>query len=181
MSKTPAPEFSRPIDRRQLSDKPVRVSANADECAALAKRFALVAIDRLEASVVLVPEGERIDASGKIMARITQTCAISGDPLRVTIAEPVAFRFVPAAAMEADEADEEIELSAEDLDEIGYTGSSFDLGEAVAQSLALAIDPYACGPDAESVREKAGLTAKGADGPLQRALGAALGGKQPRK
>ena len=33
-----------------------------------------------------------------------------------------------------------------------YEGERIDLGEAVAQSLALAIDPFAIGPEAEKVR-----------------------------
>ena len=45
------------------------------------------------------------------------------------------------------------------MDEIFYEGDSFDLGEAVAQSLALAIDPFACGPDADRVRQEKGLSA----------------------
>ena len=36
-------------------------------------------------------------------------------------------------------------------------GTAFDLGEAVAQSFGLAIDPYAAGPEADSVRREAGI------------------------
>ncbi|HEX2793115.1 MAG TPA: DUF177 domain-containing protein, partial [Croceicoccus sp.] len=53
--------------------------------------------------------------------------------------------------------DEEIELEADELDEIPFTGERFDLGEAVAQSLALAIDPFMAGPDADRVRREVGL------------------------
>jgi hypothetical protein len=60
----------------------------------------------------------------------------------------------------------EIELEESELDEIPYTGTSFDLGEAVAQSLALAIDPYAVGPDAERVRADSGLSDQAAAGPF---------------
>ncbi len=42
----------------------------------------------------------------------------------------------------------------------------FDLGEAVAQSLALAIDPYAVGPSAEQARKDAGLGDEAASGPF---------------
>ena len=65
----------------------------------------------------------------------------------------------------------EIELEAEDLDEIEYAGEKFDLGEAIAQSLALAIDPYAEGPNAEEARKKAGIELDDAPrGPLAEAL-----------
>ena len=49
------------------------------------------------------------------------------------------------------------------------TGSSLqhlepaaDLGEAVAQSFGLALDPYATGPDAETTRRDAGIVAESA-------------------
>jgi len=49
-----------------------------------------------------------------------------------------------------------VELAAGDLDEIEFTGTQFDLGEAVAQSLALAIDPFLEGRGAEEFRAKSG-------------------------
>ena len=60
----------------------------------------------------------------------------------------------------------EIELGADDLDEIEYSGTQFDLGEAVAQSLALAIDPFAVGPGAEEARQRAGIVGEEASGPF---------------
>jgi uncharacterized metal-binding protein YceD (DUF177 family) len=156
------PEFSRPIDRRNLTDKPVTLAASDAECRALAERFGLVAIKRLAASIVLVADGEIVTGDGTLSADVVQSCAISGDDLAVTIAEPLHFRFVPDVPVEA----EEIELEAEELDEIPYLGTTFDLGEAVAQSLALAIDPYLTGPDADRVRAEKGLSDEAASGPF---------------
>ena len=165
------PEFSRPFDIRSVSEKPVRLEANDSECAALATRFGLVAVHSLEAALTLIVEGEEIAATGPMRAAIVQSCAVSGDDLPVDIEEDVSVRFVPLAGMEASEEDEEIELDAEDLDDIPYEGTSFDLGEAIAQSLALAIDPFACGPDADTVRREQGLIEEGeSDGPLADAL-----------
>ena len=45
--------------------------------------------------------------------------------------------------------DEEVELEADDCDEIEFDGTQFDLGEALAQSLALAIDPFLTGNPVE--------------------------------
>jgi uncharacterized metal-binding protein YceD (DUF177 family) len=155
-------EFSRPIDRRHLAARPVRLEAAADEREALAKRFGLIAIHRLEAEVELTADGEAVDARGRFGADIVQSCAISGEDLPVTIDEPLTLRFVPEQAAE----EEDIELEESQLDEIAYSGEMFDLGEAVAQSLALAVDPYAVGPDAEQAREKAGLGDETASGPF---------------
>lgn len=157
-------EFSRSFDARQLPAGEQLLSASEAERAALAERFALVAIDRLEARVMLAPEGAAVNARGRLEAEIVQSCAVSGEDLAVRIDEPVALRFVPASA--APSTEEEIELDAAELDEIEMEGTRFDLGEALAQSLALAIDPYAVGPGAEEARRKAGIADEGASGPF---------------
>ena len=160
----PWPEFSRMIDVRQAQGKLVRLSANEAECAALAKRFGLVSVGRIEAEMVLAREDRTVSATGRMLAEIVQACAVSGEDLPVSIDEPVLLRFVPATT--AHRPDAEIELDAEKCDEIEYEGDSFDLGEAVAQSLGLAIDPFATGPQAEGARRKAGLASEGEAGPF---------------
>lgn len=156
------PEFSRPIDRRQITARPVRIEANEAERAALARRFAIVSIGRLEAELELIVDGDAVEARGRLGADIVQSCAVSGEDLAVTIEEPLALRFVPEQPVEGDE----IELETGELDELPYDGQVFDLGEAVAQSLALAIDPYAVGPNAEKARKEAGITDEAASGPF---------------
>jgi uncharacterized metal-binding protein YceD (DUF177 family) len=156
------PEFSRIIDRRHISTQPLELVPNAEERAALARRFGIVAIHQLSARLQLACKGDVIEVQGRLNARIVQSCAISGEDLPVSIAEPLAFRFTPETAIE----EEEIELEEQDLDEIFYSGHTFDLGEAVAQSLALAIDPYATGPEADRARKEAGLMDESASGPF---------------
>ena len=143
-------EFSRPFDVRQLDHRAVTLVANAEERLALARRFGIVRIDRLEAEIVLQRDGQALDATGTLNADLVQSCAVSAEDLPVTVRERVVFRFVPEDSHHAP--DEEIELGADDLDEIPFGGTSVDLGEAVAQSLALAIDPFATGPQAEDAR-----------------------------
>ena len=167
-----APEFSRPVDARQIATKPIVLEASAEERKALARRFGIVGINQLQATVRLERAGDAILARGRLSAAIVQSCAVSGEDLPVRIDEPIALRFVPAAEPEG----EEIELDAEDLDEIPFEGDTFDLGEEIAQSLALAIDPYATGPEAERVRKEAGLLDETASGPF--AALAALTDKQ---
>jgi uncharacterized metal-binding protein YceD (DUF177 family) len=155
-------EFSRLVDRRHLPTQSLHLVADEAARKALAERFGLVAVNRLEANVSLEADGDAVNAQGSLAADIVQSCAVSGDDLPVTIAEPLAFRFVP----ESTPAAEEVELTEEQLDEIPYAGAAFDLGEAVAQSLALAIDPYATGPGAEEVRKEKGLSDEAASGPF---------------
>ena len=157
-----APEFSRPVDVRGIGDEPVRIEADQAEREALARRFDLVSIERLEATVTFDVDGAKVDAAGTLEADVVQSCAVSGDDLSVAIREPLVLRFVPETPI----LEEEIELEEADLDEIPYSGTTFDLGEAVAQSLALAIDPFATGPDADRVRREKGLSDEAASGPF---------------
>ena len=170
----PAPEFSRPVSIRQITGQPVELEATEAERLALARRFAISEVESLTARIALDPKGDRIGAAGELKARIVQPCSVSGEDFPVHIEEKIGLRFVPVGSIHpslAEDGEIEIELGQGDLDEIEYEGSSFDLGEAVAQTLALAIDPYAIGPSADSMRKKAGI--KGDDapsGPLADAL-----------
>ena len=150
------------VDRRRVPQGPVKVTADAEQRAALARRFGLVAVNSVSAEVTLEDDGKAVAANGRLKAAIVQSCAVSGEDLPVTIDEPLALRFVPEQPVKA----EEVELEPGELDEIEFAGDVFDLGEAVAQSLALAIDPYAVGPEAERARKEAGLADEAASGPF---------------
>jgi len=168
------PEFSRMVDLRHITPAPLTLSATEAERAALAARFGLVGIESLEAELRLHAEGDVVTATGRLRARWTQPCAISGEDLPQQADERLRLRFVPEGSLP--EIDDEIELSGNDWDEIEYAGTGFDLGEAVAQSLALAIDPFACGPDADAARKAAGIVSEGVAGPF-----AALAGLKVKK
>ncbi|KPF88655.1 DNA-binding protein [Novosphingobium sp. AAP83] len=144
------PEYSLMLDLRQVNDLPVVLEPNEDERRRLAGRFSITAINTMRAELRLTVDGEKVEAKGKLSAKIIQMCAISGEDFPVTISEPVALRFVPP--LRGYQPDEEIELNADDCDEIEYEGTAFDLGEALAQTLALAIDPFAEGPNASNAR-----------------------------
>ena len=147
--------LSRVIRLDRVPAEPVVVEASETERAALARRFGLSAVVSLRAELTLVREGDSIVARGRLAARFAQLCAVSQEPFANSTDEPLAIRFVRALA--AHDEEEEIEFSSEDADEVEYEGAAFDLGEAVAQSFGLALDPYACGPDAEEARREAGI------------------------
>jgi hypothetical protein len=169
-----APELSRPIKVKGLPGDNVVIEADAAERAALALRFTLPGIDNLRAEIALEQRGKAIRATGTLKAAIRQTCAISGEEFPVAISEVLDLRFVEEGSIapsQDENAEIEIELEAEDCDEIEYSGGTFDLGEAVAQSLGLAIDPFAEGPDADAARKKAGIVGEGEqDGPMAEML-----------
>lgn len=160
------PEFSRPIRLDTIGDLPRAVDAAADDAerAALARRFRIVSIDRLQADAVLTRIGDVVEMAGRIVANVVQSCVASAENVPQKIDEPFTLRFVPEADAGVDSADEEIELEESALDEVGYTGGAVDIGEAIAQTLALALDPYPRAPDAEEALKAAGVKKEGEEG-----------------
>jgi uncharacterized metal-binding protein YceD (DUF177 family) len=166
MNALPPSELPRLIRTRPLPGGQVVIEATEAERAALAVRFGLGAVESLVATIALEQRPRAIRAAGRLKAAIMQPCAISGEDFAVTIDEAIDLRFVEEHQRPASE-DEEIELEADDCDEIAYAGEMFDLGEAVAQTLGLAIDPYAEGPNADAARLAAGIVPEDAvRGPL---------------
>jgi uncharacterized metal-binding protein YceD (DUF177 family) len=91
-----------------------------------------------------------------------QACVVTGDPVPARIDQEFTVRFVPETTPDADE----IELSAEDCDIMEHDGQQIDLGEAVAQSLGLALDPYPRSANAEARLREAGVKSEEEAGPF---------------
>jgi uncharacterized metal-binding protein YceD (DUF177 family) len=157
-------EFSRIVDVRHIVADPVVLVPDEAERRRLSGRFGISAIDDMRAQVRLVREGDVVTATGRLTAAIVQPCAISGEDFPVQIDEPVNLRFVHPTNVHAP--DEELEITADDCDEIEYEGLTLDLGEAIAQTLALAIDPFAEGPEADRARAEHNLAADPSSGPF---------------
>ncbi len=161
------PEFARPQRVDTIGDAPrhVDIAADADERAALARRFGLIAVERLDGAFEVVRQGGAIMARGRVTAAVTQACIATGDPLPASVDEAVVLRFVPEDEFDA-APDDEIELDAEDCDTIPYAGSAVDLGEAAAETMMLALDPYPRGPNAEAALREAGVKREDEAGPF---------------
>lgn len=159
------PEFSRPFRLDELGSAPraVAIEATEPERAALATRFGLLSIESLSASAELTRGGDVVTANGRLAARVVQPCVASGEPVPAVITEDFALRFVPAGA---DPGAEEIELDPSALDEIDYEGGAVDLGEAAAQTLALALDPFPRAPGADEKLREAGVVGEEEAGPF---------------
>jgi uncharacterized metal-binding protein YceD (DUF177 family) len=150
-------EFSRLYRIDALSTEPLRVEIEAgpDECEALARRFGLVAVDSLTAQAELSRSGDAARAAGRLRARVTQSCVASAEPVEAEVAEDFQVDFRPLP--DGDRPEEEVELGEGELDVAFYEGGAIDLGEAVAQSLLLGLDPYPRSPAAEAALREAGV------------------------
>lgn len=160
-----ADEFSRPVRLDKIgAARSLSLEADGAERAALAKRFGLPAIDSLTAEVTLTDRGDDIHLSGTLRASVAQTCVASGAPVRAELDDKldILFRPPPAAA----KPDEEIELDEAEMDVMFHDGATIDVGEAVAQSLWLALDPYPRSPDAEAALREAGVKGEEEAGPF---------------
>jgi uncharacterized metal-binding protein YceD (DUF177 family) len=129
--------------------------ADEGERRSIAERLGLSSLDRLDAHAVLTRTGPIVRAEGRIVATLEQSCVVTGDPVAAHVDEPFALLFMPEP--ENSGPDEEIELGEEDCDTVFYDGASIDLGSAIADTLALSIDPYPRSAGAEAALKKAGV------------------------
>ena len=150
-------EFSRPvrIDTLGAAPRAISIGANEAERAALAKRFGLVAIERLTAEASLSRQKEDVIATGSLSAAVVQSCVATGEDVPEEIDDEFNIVFRPQP--EGIAPDEEIELSEGEMDVVFYDASAIDLGEAVAETLSLSLDPYPRSPGAEAALREAGV------------------------
>jgi len=139
----PRPEFSRPLRLALVGPegRAVTLEATGAECAALAQRFGIPGIAAFACELRLTPEpGGTVLAIGRFRAAVTQTCVVTLEPVDQVVDAPVALRFLPEG--------EEPAEGPEEIDAIATENGAADLGEALAEQLALALDPYPRADDA---------------------------------
>lgn len=133
-------EFSRPLDitRVPALGCTEKIAADEPERVALAERFGLPAIHSLTAELRISRwRGEGLKVKGRLVADIDQTCVVSLDVFRSTLEDSFESYFLPASSLAgADEA------AIEGSDAEPFENGIIDMGEAVAEAMALAIDPY---------------------------------------
>ncbi len=145
------PEFSRllPLGLVGPVDRTERLEASPAERAALAERFGIPAIASLVADLTLRLELDgTVKVTGWLDAAVTQACVVSFEPVAQRVAEAVAFRVLPPGREPAEAPDQIDEIAAVDAAGHGIGQGAADLGEAIAEQLSLALDPYPRAPDA---------------------------------
>lgn len=141
---TDAP-FSRPFawEKVQPRGTAVTLEASAEECRALAAAFGILAVDSVHADLTVTPwrkTGFRV--SGEVAADVVQACVVSLDPVPEKVREKVEATFLPESEIILPEGEEiEIDFEAEEPPE-PITGPSVDLGQLVAEFVAIGLNPY---------------------------------------
>lgn len=156
-----APEFSRPVRLDTIGAQPreLKLAAEPAEREALARRFGLLALDRLEAEVAVSRRDDEIVLRGTLRAAVSQACVASGAPVPANVVIPFDILFRPQPA--PGQADEEVELAEAEMDVVFYEEGEIDLGEAVAETLSLNLDPYPRAPEADAALRSAGVKSEG--------------------
>jgi len=142
---TAASEFSRPIEVSRIPEggTDIAIAATPAECVALARRFSLLALDRLEAALRLEwAAGPLLRLEATLSAEVVQECVVTLEPVRSRVEDRFALHYGPRAAA----SDVMLREDEEVLEPI--VDGRIDLGEAVAQQLSLAIDPFPRAPGA---------------------------------
>jgi uncharacterized metal-binding protein YceD (DUF177 family) len=132
-------EFRRPVPLMRLGGEPFRqhIAASEAERKALARRFDLLSLDRLEAEVELLREpAGTILLSAAFEATFAQECTVTLDPVAGQVRERFRLRYG------APEAEDEAPAGDHDPAFEPLEGDIIDIGEAVAQEFSLALPPF---------------------------------------
>jgi uncharacterized metal-binding protein YceD (DUF177 family) len=144
-------ELSRPVPLAQLGLEPVvqEVVASDAECAALARRADLPAINGLRGEVTLVRQpGRIIRVTGTLEASVRRICVVTLEPFDQKFEDDFTLYLTDAPGVgPGDELD--VALEDEESPE-PVEGDAVDCGEIVAQQLILALDPFPRSPEAEA-------------------------------
>lgn len=127
-------EFSRPlqVDRVPALGSHERIAADEKECTALAKRLGLPKIHSLSGLLKAVPwRGGGLKITGTLNAEADQVSVISLETFTSALEYPVERYFMPPRG--GNPADDDV-----DIIEHGVV----DLGEILAETMALELDPY---------------------------------------
>ncbi|HEX6411388.1 MAG TPA: DUF177 domain-containing protein [Sphingomicrobium sp.] len=158
-------EFAHRLPLNQIRDgERIDLSASESERMKVAERLGLRSLDRLEAHATLERKGEIVRARGRLKAGLGQSCVVTGDPIEAHADEPFDIYFLPEPA--SGQTDEEVELIESDCDVVFHDGSAIDLGSAIADTLALSLDPYPRSAGAEAVLKEAGVLSEAEAGPF---------------
>ncbi len=143
----PVPEFSRPIELARIGSVETvhEIGATPAERDALARRFGLLGLDRLEARVRLRrgQGGRVLYLAGHFSADVIQECVVTLEPVPNHLEQD--FAVVYGDLPEGSDVSVEV---ADDSAVEAFPEGPLDIGEAVAQELSLALDPYPHAPGA---------------------------------
>jgi uncharacterized metal-binding protein YceD (DUF177 family) len=150
-------EFSRRLVVEPWPDESmtVDVSADATERRSLAERFDLLEVRALHGHGRLERRGAELVLRGWLEADVVQECVVSLEPVPARIRQPVERRYRLGGTSDAARARFEphvtFVLDDDEAEVEPVIGRAIDLGEAFAEELGLALEPYPRAPGASAL------------------------------
>lgn len=143
--KDPNLEFSRPISIQDVSEQQAMhksLAAEADEQAALVNRFDLLEMNNLKADITLKREmaGHMVRVEGKFSVDVVQKCVVTLEPVPDHLDAEFETFFTDTKPPSPITGEVEIRSDSEEPEFVA--NGVIDLGELVAQYIALELDPY---------------------------------------
>jgi uncharacterized metal-binding protein YceD (DUF177 family) len=158
-------DFAHRLPLNQIRDGDrIDLVADEGERKLIADRLALRGLDRLEAHATLECKGEIVRVRGRLKASLCQSCVVTDEPVDAHADEAFDIYFLPEPTTNSPE--EEVELVESDCDVVFHDGSAIDLGSAIADTLALTLDPYPRSASAEAALKEAGVLSEAEAGPF---------------
>ena len=138
------PELSRPLRADKISAGGVveTIVAKPAEREALAARFGVLGVQKLEATLNVDPaKGKMFAVTGTLSAEVVQPCVVTLEPITSKIVDTIDVLFAPPQMLDKGAGPAQAEVGEEETPEPIVDGV-IDLGELVAQHLAIAIPLY---------------------------------------
>lgn len=152
--------FVLPVDEVDRAGRHYTFEASAAERATLIERFDLIDITSFRADFEVKDRGEAqgIFISGSLKAALTQRCVVTLEPVGEEVETDFTLMLVDSEM--ADRMDEEeVYLDPDAPEYDALEGKEIPLGEIIAQTLSINMDPYPRAEDVElSVDKKAGIS-----------------------
>lgn len=147
MSEEKLPRFMVRVDTLPKNGFSVSLESTNAEREAIARHAEVLSVEQLHCTLKLSrwrSDGVRVE--GDLMARVTQACVITLDPVEQRIDEPIAMTFLPeGSGLTTPRSGEAAELlldpEGEDPPEI-FSGNAIDVWSVALEALVLAIDPF---------------------------------------
>jgi uncharacterized metal-binding protein YceD (DUF177 family) len=145
----PPPPYSEPVRLHQVPGGVKRtLEPDAAARARIARALDLASLDAFTAEMDLAPTDSGWRLSGRVRAKLAQTCGITLEPLPAEIDAP----FIVTLAEAVDEDSDEIVITMDDESPDLIENGQIDLGQYAVEQLALRLDPFPRKPGAEFVQ-----------------------------
>ncbi|WP_417513435.1 YceD family protein [Minwuia sp.] len=143
------PAVSHWLDVSALSPRGTHFSHVFDDAAraALQQRLDVISVDRVKAEGRVWPAEDGVFVDFQLTGHVVQSCVVTLEPVGSDVDERVSLHYTPASSVPAEP--NVVDINDEDDPPEPMVDDRIDIGAAMAEHLALGLDPWPRRPDAE--------------------------------